>query len=88
MCILKKGNSNRKCLAYMTLVRPILEYGASCCDQYREGQVNELDRVQQKAAKFANHTKNSVWGKLGAAQKDISHFCPVQSIHRKTAKKI
>ena len=30
MQILKKGNSNTKSLAYMSLVRPILEYGAAC----------------------------------------------------------
>jgi len=32
MRILKKGNSNTKRLAYMSLVRPILEYGAACWD--------------------------------------------------------
>ena len=37
MRILKKGNSNTKSLAYMSLVRPILEYGAACWDPYREG---------------------------------------------------
>ena len=36
MRILKKGNSNTKRLAYMPLVRPILEYGAACWDPYRE----------------------------------------------------
>ena len=30
MRILKKGNNNTKRLAYMTLVRPILEYGTVC----------------------------------------------------------
>jgi len=35
--ILKKGNSNNKYLAYMSLVRRILEYGAACWDPYREG---------------------------------------------------
>jgi len=25
MCVLKKGNKNTKCLAYTSLVRPILE---------------------------------------------------------------
>jgi hypothetical protein len=30
--ILKKGSSNAKSLAYMSLVRPILEYGAACWD--------------------------------------------------------
>ena len=32
MRILKKDNSNTKSLAYMSLVRPILEYGAACWD--------------------------------------------------------
>jgi len=39
MRIFKKGNSNTKSLAYMSLVRPILEYGAACWDPYREGQI-------------------------------------------------
>ena len=52
------GNSNKKRLAYTSLVRPILEYGASCWDPYREGQINALDRLQKKTAKFANH---KVW---------------------------
>jgi len=30
--IKKKGNSNTKSLAYMSLVHPILEYGATCWD--------------------------------------------------------
>jgi hypothetical protein len=38
MRILKKCNSNTKRLAYMSLVRPILEYGAACWDPHREGQ--------------------------------------------------
>ena len=42
----------------MSFVGPILEYGAACCDPYREGQITALDRVQKKAAKFAHH-KNS-----------------------------
>jgi hypothetical protein len=37
--ILKKGNSNTKSLAYMSLVRPILECGAACWYSYREGQI-------------------------------------------------
>jgi hypothetical protein len=30
MLILKEGNSNTRSLAYMLLVRPILEYALSC----------------------------------------------------------
>jgi len=52
MHILKKGNSSAKSLVYMTLVRPILEYGAACWDPYREGQIHALGRVEKEAAKF------------------------------------
>jgi hypothetical protein len=51
-------------LAYISLVRPILEYGASCWDPYTEGQITAIRRVQKKAAKFANHTNYSVWETL------------------------
>jgi hypothetical protein len=74
MRILKKGNSNNKSLAYMTLVCPILEYEAACWDLYREGQIHTLDRVQKKAAKFAYHTNKSNWKTLLQC-KMISHIC-------------
>jgi len=48
----------------MSLVCPVLEYGAACWDPCREGQINALDRVQTKAAQFANHTKDSDWETL------------------------
>jgi hypothetical protein len=51
--VLKKGNRNTKGLAYTSIVHPILEYGAVCWDPCREGQINVLDRVQKKEAKFA-----------------------------------
>jgi hypothetical protein len=57
----KKGNSNTKSLAYTSLVRPILEYGAACWDPYEKSKINASDRVQKKAAKFANNTSDSVW---------------------------
>jgi len=63
MRILKKGNSSTKLLAYTTLVRPILEYGAACWDPYREGQTHALDRVQEKAAKLVYHTHKNRTGK-------------------------
>ena len=61
MRLLKNGNSNNKNLAYISLVRPILEYGSACLDLYSEGQIIALDRVQKKAAKFAYYTKSSNW---------------------------
>jgi len=74
MRILKKGNSNTKSLAYMSLVRPILEYGAACWDPYREGQITALDRVQKKAAKYAHHSNSSNW-KILALRRKLSRIC-------------
>ena len=61
MRILKKGNINSKCLAYKSLVSPILEYGAACWNQYKEGEISALDSVQMKAAKFSHHTFSQIW---------------------------
>jgi hypothetical protein len=42
-------------------VHPILEYGAVCWDPFRERQINALDWVQKKAAKFSNLMSDSDW---------------------------
>jgi hypothetical protein len=58
-------------------VRPILEYAAACWDPYREGQINALERVQKKAAKFAighNHRNGSDWESL-AQRRKIARLC-------------
>jgi hypothetical protein len=65
----EKGNSNKRSLAYTSLVGSLLEYGAACWDPYREGQINALVQVLQKAAKFANHTNDSVWETLAQRKK-------------------
>ena len=64
MRILKKGNSKVKRLGYTALVRPILEYGSSCWDPYRKGQVRALDRVQKRAAKIAKIENGVGWETL------------------------
>jgi len=71
MRILKKSNSNAKSLAYMSLVPPILGYGAACWDQYKERQITALDRVQKKAAKFKHHTTSPHWETLASRRKSI-----------------
>ena len=55
MRILKMGNNNTKLLAYTSLVRPILKYGAVCWDPYGEGQVSAVNRAEKRGAKFANN---------------------------------
>jgi hypothetical protein len=76
MRILKKRNSNNESLAYTSIVHPILEYGAACWDPYKEGQINALDRVQKKAAKFAHHTKDWNWETVAQGRK-IARICAV-----------
>jgi hypothetical protein len=63
--ILRKGNS----LAYISLLLLILEYGAACWDPYREGEINELDQVQNKVAKFAQHRSGLNWETLAQSRK-------------------
>ena len=74
MRILKKDNSKTKSLAYLSLERPTLEYGAACWDPYREGQISALDRVQKKAAKFAHHKNIPNWETL-ASRRKLSRVC-------------
>ena len=61
-------------IAHTSLVRPILECGASCWDPYVEGQIKELELVQKKADRYANHTNHSVWETL-AQRRKIARIC-------------
>jgi hypothetical protein len=69
MRVVKKGNKNTKSIAYKSLVRLILEYGTACWDPYRKCQINVLDRVQNKAAKFMHYTGGSDWESLAQRRK-------------------
>jgi len=64
----------------MSLVRPILEYRAACWNQYREGQISTLGRVQKKAAKFAHHTNGPNWETL-ASRRTLSRICALFKTH-------
>ena len=53
----------------MSLVRPILEYGAACWDPYSEGQITALDRVQKKAANLhiiRTVRTGKIWRRVGS----------------------
>jgi len=58
----------------MSLVRAILEDGAACWDSYRKCQISALDRVQNKAAKFAHHSGGSDWESL-AQRRKMKRMC-------------
>ena len=86
--VLKTESSNKKSLAYTSLERPILEYGTSFWALYRDCHINALDLVKKKAAKFASHSKVSVWGTL-AQRRMICHICvPFKSYTEERAWKV
>jgi len=58
----------------MSLVCPVLEYGAACWDPYGDGQIIAIDRVQKTAAKFAYHTNRPNWETL-ASRRTLSRIC-------------
>jgi hypothetical protein len=55
-------------------IAPILEYRAACWEPYRQGQINALDRMQKKAAKFAHHRNELNWKTLTERRK-LARLC-------------
>jgi hypothetical protein len=80
MHILKKGSCNPKSLAYSSLVQPILEYTSCCWDPYRQGQINALGWVQNKAVQFAHQRNDLNWETL-AQRRKIAHICAVFEVY-------
>jgi hypothetical protein len=64
----------------MSLVCPILEYGAACWDPYRKGQISAIDRVQKRAAKFAYHMNRPNWETL-ASRRKLSRICALFKVY-------
>ena len=51
---------------------------------YREGQVSALNRVQNRAAKFANNINESGWGNFGTAKIGSPNMRSFRGVHRRT----
>jgi hypothetical protein len=78
MCILEKGNSNTKKIAYTSLV--CTEYGVACWDPHREGNISALDWAQRKAAKLVHHRNDSKRETL-AQSRNIARICALFKAH-------
>jgi hypothetical protein len=69
----KKGKQKYENLAYTSLARPILEYGAACWGPYRECQISALDSVKkpyQILRIFREAQPRNLWRSVGR-----SHAC-------------
>jgi hypothetical protein len=51
-----------------------------CWDPYREGQVSALNRVQNRAAKFAHNTNETDWETL-AQRRMIARICALFKVY-------
>ena len=52
---LKIGNKKTKETAYKTLVRPLLEYAAPVWDPSDKDEIQQIEKVQQRAARWVSH---------------------------------
>ena len=51
---IQKAPSKTKELAYKSLVRPSLEYAATVWDPHQKGLVNDIEKVQRRAARYVS----------------------------------
>ena len=68
---LKIGSQKVKDMAYKTFVRPILEYACTVWDPYTQEQIDKLEAVQRRAARFVvnrYHNTSSVTCMIDALQ--------------------
>ena len=56
---LYRCNQEVKCMAYTHLVRPMLEYASCVWDPYYDKDINALEMVQRRAARWV--TSNYDW---------------------------
>jgi len=60
-----------KSQAYMTLVRPILEYACAAWDPHCQKHIDKLEKVQRKAARFALNCQSRTPGSVSQAVENL-----------------
>ena len=82
---LKGSPSRLKELAYLTLVRFGLEYSVFVCDPFLQREMNRLEKIQRRVARFVTNNYSRECG-LGSTHLIDSLVCDSLQERRKTAK--
>ena len=69
---------NIKAQAYMTLVRPILEYAGTAWDPHHQKHIDKLEQVQRKAARFVTNCRSREPGSVTQAMHTLKWQPPAQ----------
>ncbi|KAJ4451694.1 hypothetical protein ANN_03164 [Periplaneta americana] len=64
MRVLRKGSDKSKEIAYKSLVRPVMEYGAACWDPYRLEHIKTLEKIKKRALKCCRKNSPLKWDTL------------------------
>ncbi|KAJ4437846.1 hypothetical protein ANN_13784 [Periplaneta americana] len=64
MRVLRKGSDKSKEIAYKSLVRPVMEYGATCWDPYRLEHIKTLEKIKKRALKCCLKNSPLKWDTL------------------------
>ncbi|KAJ4435325.1 hypothetical protein ANN_17935 [Periplaneta americana] len=64
MRVLRKGSDKSKEIAYKSLVRPVMEYGAACWDPCRLEHIKTLEKIQKRALKCCRKNSPLKWDTL------------------------
>ncbi|KAJ4445638.1 hypothetical protein ANN_12321 [Periplaneta americana] len=64
MRVLRKGSDKSKEIAYKSLVRPVMEYGAACWDPYRLEHIKTMGKIKKRALKYCRKNSPLKWETL------------------------
>ena len=92
---LKVASPKLKEKAYHTLVRPVLEYSCTAWDPYQAGDINKIEMVQRRAARYTlnrYHNRSSVtdmlnhleWPTLSSRREQFKLCMVYKAIHNYT----
>ncbi|KAJ4426965.1 hypothetical protein ANN_26764 [Periplaneta americana] len=85
MRVLRKDSDKSEEIAYKSLVRPVMEYGAACWDPYRLEHIKTLENIQKWALKFCRNNSPLKWDTLTDRRTRI-RLCAMFKTYRDTRK--